>query len=304
MPQFRPYTSSDLPKVLQFVGQCFLDNDFSHYHPGDILHWMSSEHKGSRLDEHFWLYEEQDELVAFAELPKAAWAQYTLVTDPKRCESSLELALLAACQRVMFERMAQNAPDNLVLSTHVSAKDEQRLELLKGLGYRLEPSKRVLTLQSLTLPLPTPELPDGFHIRSVAGEDEADLVADVHKGSFGSKWTGAEYLKVMRTPGFAIERELVVVAPDGRFAAFLIYWLDPVSKAGLFEPVGTHGDFQRRGLAKALMYEGMARMVDAGMTRALVEHYSDNVSAARLYASVGFKEHFKTFVCEIHLDGK
>ena len=304
MPQFRPYTSNDLPEVLQFVGKCFLDDHFTHYHPGDIVHWMSSEHKGGGLDEHFWLYEEKDELIAFAELPRGEWAQYTLITDSKLCESSLELTLLAECQSIMQQRIKQNPPDKRVLSTHVAASDQQRLEHLTNLGYHLKPSKRVVTLQSLNLPIPTPVLPDGFHIRSVASEDEADLVAEVHNRLFSPKWTGAEYLKVMRTPGFDIERELVVVAPDGRFAAFLIYWLDPMSRTGLFEPVGCHKEFQRRGLAKALMYEAMTRMMDAGMTRAIVEHYSDNKSAAKLYSSVGFKEHFKTFDCEIHLDSE
>lgn len=265
---------------------------------------MSSEHKGRDLDKHFWLYEVHDELVAFAELPKATWAQYTLIIDSNRCESSLELELLAECQRVMFERMEQNPPDERVLSTHVAATDRQRLDHLANLGYKLKPSKRVLTLQSLNRLLPTPVLPEGFHLRSVASEAEADLVADVHNGSFGNNWTAAEYLKVMRTPGFAIERELVVVAPDGRFAAFLIYWLDQVSKTGLFEPVGCHKDFQRRGLTKALMYEAMKRMIAAGMTRAIVEHYNDNEAAAKLYNSVGFKEHFGTFDCEIHVGGE
>jgi ribosomal protein S18 acetylase RimI-like enzyme len=95
---------------------------------------------------------------------------------------------------------------------------------------------------------------------------------------------------VKRTPGFHIDRELVVVAPGGRFAAFLIYWLDPVSKSGLFEPVGCHPDYQRLGLASALMYEGMRRMLAQGMTMAIVLHQpaQKNLASAALYRSVGF----------------
>jgi ribosomal protein S18 acetylase RimI-like enzyme len=97
-------------------------------------------------------------------------------------------------------------------------------------------------------------------------------------------------LLVMRTPGFHLDRELIVVAPDQRFAAFLIYWIDPVSKSGLFEPVGCHQNFQRRGLTRALMYEGMRRMVAHGMTKAIVNHQpaQQNPAAAALYRSVGF----------------
>jgi GNAT superfamily N-acetyltransferase len=140
------------------------------------------------------------------------------------------------------------------------------------------------------VPIPDSILPNGFTIRNVAGEEEAESVQAVHAGSFGSLWQPGEYRNVMRTPGFHIDRELVVVAPDGRFAAFLIYWIDPVSKSGLFEPVGCHQDFQRLGLASALMYEGMRRMLAQGMTIAIVLHEpaQKNPASAALYRSVGF----------------
>jgi len=74
----------------------------------------------------------------------------------------------------------------------------------------------------------------------------------------------------MQTPGYEVENELVVVAPDGRFAAFTVIWFDPISRSGLFEPVGCHGDFRRQGLSTAIMYEGMKRMKAAGMETASV----------------------------------
>src|SRR5260370_42434798 len=94
----------------------------------------------------------------------------------------------------------------------------------------------------------------------------------------------------MHTPGFHLDRELIVVAPDGRFAAFLVYWIDPISKSGLFEPVGRHPDFQRRGVTKALMYEGLRRMAAQGMTMAIVVHEAPrkNPASTALYRSVGF----------------
>jgi ribosomal protein S18 acetylase RimI-like enzyme len=136
--------------------------------------------------------------------------------------------------------------------------------------------------------LPEAQLPQGFTIRSVVGEEDVERLCEVHSGSFGSQWQPDDYLRVMRTPGFQIENELVVVAPDGRFAAFLIYWPDPISQSGLFEPVGCHQEFQRRGLSKALMVEGMRRMAAQGMKTALVRHFATNAAARALYASAGF----------------
>jgi GNAT superfamily N-acetyltransferase len=85
------------------------------------------------------------------------------------------------------------------------------------------------------------------------------------------------------------ERDLFVRAPDGRGASACTIWFDPVNAVGLFEPVGTHPDFQRQGLGKAVMAEGMRRMQAAGMRRAVVGFDPNNVAALALYTSLGFR---------------
>ena len=57
---------------------------------------------------------------------------------------------------------------------------------------------------------------------------------------------------------------------------------------GLFEPVETDEGFRRRGLARAVMTEGLHRMRAAGMRTARVEHDITNAAAAALYESLGF----------------
>ena len=84
----------------------------------------------------------------------------------------------------------------------------------------------------------------------------------------------------------------MVVAPDGSFAAFVNLWHDAVNHSLLFEPVGTHETYRRRGLAKALMSHALRRMSDEwGITQAYVCHAPEakNPAAAALYATVGFK---------------
>jgi len=151
-----------------------------------------------------------------------------------------------------------------------------------------------LTARSLRDPIPELLLPEGFSIRSVAGEHEADALGVVHSSAFNSNWPQGEYLRVMRSPAFEIDHELVVLAPDGQLVSFLVYWIDPISKCGLFEPVGCHRDFQRRGLTRALMTEGMRRMVLEGMVTAMVTHqHSDkNPASSGLYASLGFRPRY------------
>jgi mycothiol synthase len=53
--------------------------------------------------------------------------------------------------------------------------------------------------------------------------------------------------------------------------------------------VGTHPDFQRKGLGKAVMLEGFRRLRAGGMRQAIVSTFEDNLAAIKLYESVGFQ---------------
>jgi len=125
--------------------------------------------------------------------------------------------------------------------------------------------------------------------------DCAQLAA-VRNSAFEEDWSaGAFEAEVMRKPGYRPERECVVVAPDGRVAAFTITWLDPLNRVGRFEPVGTHRDFRRRGLARAMMLHALRDMRALGMETATVEHAADNLPALELYRGLGFEKRWETF---------
>ena len=93
----------------------------------------------------------------------------------------------------------------------------------------------------------------------------------------------------MRSAVYDGERDLFVRSPDGRGASACTIWFDEVNGVGLFEPVGTHPAFQRQGLGKAVMTEGLRRMKSAGMRRAIVGFDPTNVAALALYTSMGFR---------------
>jgi GNAT superfamily N-acetyltransferase len=93
----------------------------------------------------------------------------------------------------------------------------------------------------------------------------------------------------MESPGYAPERELVIQAPDGAFVTFAVTWYDHLNHTGLFEPVGTHRDFRRRGFGRAIILYGMQQMAAAGMKFATVAHFGDNEAARGLYQYCGFR---------------
>ena len=292
--QLHPYKGSiELPKILQFAGECNLLASFCGCpHPGDICHFLSNSLRGRDLEQHFHIFEDVDgQILGTVMLYSARHSGYSVLVHPRYRGNGLESSLVAWSEQQTRIILQAASSESTWISSEVMNCDTIRRNILQAQGYVTsnEPGY-YYTMRSLHIPIPESKLPEGFTIRNVAGEEEADAVQAVHASAFGSIWHPGEYRNVMRTPGFHVDRELVVVSPDGCFAAFLIYWIDTVSKSGLFEPVGCRKDFQRLGLAKALMYEGMRRMIAQGMATAIVLHQpeQENPASAALYRSVGF----------------
>lgn len=63
-----------------------------------------------------------------------------------------------------------------------------------------------------------------------------------------------------------------------------------MNKVGLVEPVGTHPDFRRMGLARAVMLEGLRRMQAYGMQSVMIASSAENVASRTLYDGLGFTE--------------
>ena len=88
---------------------------------------------------------------------------------------------------------------------------------------------------------------------------------------------------------------MLAVAPDGRFAAFCVSSISVEEngrtgqQAGYTDPIGTHPDFQRRGLAQALLLTGMRLLQERGMTTAVLGTSSKNIAMQKTAESVGFK---------------
>lgn len=137
------------------------------------------------------------------------------------------------------------------------------------------------------------KIPGGFTVRSCMGVPEVTARARAQYGSFGSSAAFDLYLKrftnFMHSPVYDHELDVVTVALDGQIGAFCIVWVDPVNRSGHFEPVGTHPDYQRKGLGRAVMVEGLRKLQVAGMNTADVVAFEDNLAAIKLYESVGFK---------------
>ncbi len=289
--ELRAFQMGDLPRVLAFAGECCALTDFSDsFHPGDISHFISNTLRGRDPSRHLFFSEaDEGQMTALVWVQPPRFSGFQVLIHPSQRNGAFEAQLIEWAENAANALLQAENAEAKEIATEVAAGDLARASALKQRGFEQDAQPGLMfTTRSLELPIPASVLPEGFSIRPAAGEHEAALLAELHGSAFNSVRSPEEYLKVMRSPAFDIGRELVVVAPDGRFAAFTVLWFDSVSRSGLFEPVGCHADFRRMGLTRALMYEGMRRMVAQGMTTAFVLHETDNPASTRLYASAGF----------------
>jgi GNAT superfamily N-acetyltransferase len=166
--------------------------------------------------------------------------------------------------------------------------------LMKARGFVVIPADPAPPLFERSLEeLPAIQLLDGYTVQGVSNLDDGRLRAQATHGAFrpDANWDQywAEYAQFVGSAVYEGERDLFVRSPDGRGASACTIWFDPVNAVGLFEPVGTHPDFQGQGLGKAVMAEGLRRMKTAGMRRAVLGFDPNNAAALALYTSLGFR---------------
>ena len=153
----------------------------------------------------------------------------------------------------------------------------------------------------LPLPVPpAPRLPEqaraGFQIREVTHLDAQGWV-DAHVLAFpGSRFDLARRRYLATLPLYVRRFDLAAFAPDGSLVAYCLGWYDEQNKTGQFEPVGTHPEHRRLGLAAAVCAAVLGRFRAAGGERAVVNARGDAAYPApkALYESLGFREHTRT----------
>lgn len=122
-------------------------------------------------------------------------------------------------------------PQPLTLHTWAFERDNRRVGILKERGYTREEYHLVYRNRKIEGELPAPALPQGYVIRNVEGEADLEQRVEVHRDAFApSKMTVAKHRAVMGSPTYRPNLDLIVVAPDGTFAAFCIVWYDEVGQ--------------------------------------------------------------------------
>ena len=81
--------------------------------------------------------------------------------------------------------------------------------------------------------------------------------------------------------------DLAAETADGQVGGYALFWFDPVTEVGMLEPMRVEDEFQRRGLARAMLTAGLDRLASRGARRLKVNYATD--AARSLYVGAGFR---------------
>jgi len=181
------------------------------------------------------------------------------------------------------------------LDTIWDEQDTERIKLLKENGFIPQDLASLHLSRDLTEPIPPVNLPDGFTIRSVAGECEADALAVLYQTAYESvRMNREEILLIMRTSSYDRELDLVAVAPDGQLAGLCTCGIEEdlnkrlPKKLGSTDPVLVHPDFQGLGLSRALIWSGWEKLRSRGIEVAELSTGSQNVKGIAAFTKAGY----------------
>jgi len=214
---------------------------------------------------------------------------------PEATGQGLETQMIAwGVERIRQTRQPESEP--LTLDAGCREDDVERLALLEQHGFVRQPVDTMQFVRPLDGPIPDPQLPPGFSIRHVEGEHEIESLVTLHRAAFGTERLTVEgRLSWMQTPEYDPALDLVAIASDGRLAAYCMCHISQEENArtgrneGWTDPVGTHPDFQRRGLARALLLTGMRLLKQRGVEAAVLGTGEENIAMQRAATSVGFR---------------
>ncbi len=290
-----PYTEADRPRLRDFMLRLWASGAPGCWHIGDLAWGLFLMSIRLDLARHVRVWAEEAGLLGFAWFdPGDCSLLMQVQPDAHQAEVAEQmLAWALACRAESLRAAPPGQPPPLL--TGAFADDPARSAWLERHGFVCRAAAYLQFRRSLAGPLPAPEVPPGFAVRPLAGVAEIPRRAAAHRAAFHpSRVTDEHYHRLWQMPEYTPELDVVAVDTDGAqgalgtVGAFCLGWPDPVNKIAEFEPVGTAPAYQRRGLAKAVLLEGLRRMQAMGMETAFVCTNAPNLAARQLYQAVGF----------------
>jgi predicted N-acetyltransferase YhbS len=180
--------------------------------------------------------------------------------------------------------------------------DQELEQMVQARGYeKWEKFVEENSCMLLEEPVPEYTLPKGYHLQSLADENDLHKINRVLWRGFNHPGPPPEEEIPGRAfgqqaPNFRKDLTIVAVAPDGNYAAYGGMWHIKENKVAMVEPVATDPDYRRMGLGKAVVLESVRRATADGAEVAWVG------SGLEFYLAIGFEKKFSIYPWAKFLD--
>ncbi len=189
--------------------------------------------------------------------------------------------------------------DRIVVSAF--ANDAWRNNLLKQRGYRLAESCGFLRRYDTYLSPGKAPLEKGFFLSDLGHSKDADGSIEVVSKAFGKPFIDREWFESKhKAPGYQPNMAVQVLSREKRCVAYAEARIDWKQNYAEIDPIATHPDYQRRGLAKACLVETFRRLAEMGVRDAYIGSDVEPAPSNRLYDSMLPIEKVEEFSWELN----
>jgi GNAT superfamily N-acetyltransferase len=236
----------------------------------DLQWWWRTPRRSDAVDQLFWIDDKGPVAGVVLTEWRRAWGCDAIIVP-----GTVPLAVVWA--------HAVEAIDGLGLeAVEVLARDDdfELLGLLADAGFVADNERSGVTWMDARDRPDVAAMPEGFVL-----VDRADATTRPHPMQ---RRSGEEVEARLRQCSlYDPALDLAVETGDGEAAGYALFWLDPVTKVGLVEPMRVENAYQRRGLASAMLTAGLERLAKRGASRLKVGYSTD--VARGLYVGAGFR---------------
>ncbi len=181
------------------------------------------------------------------------------------------------------------------INTMVYDWDCERQKLLTQRGYENHGAIEDVRIYDLARTYPQVNLPPGFSITSMVELGDAKARVDLENSIWGAALDEAWFRGKSSAPSYLPDWDLVAISPDGKPVAANLVWQYPENQAAEIDPLGTHPEYRKRGLARALVLESFMRLSASGVRYAYIASYTQNLIVSQFYASLQPAETYQGF---------
>jgi ribosomal protein S18 acetylase RimI-like enzyme len=261
-------------------------------HPGDVRWWLYYPPLSESASQRVYLWDNPTKPEEALGIVFIDHDEFTCFVHPAGDDE--QKAMIRSWAQQECTTLARQAGKQRIFSGFVSDQDAALIGYYQQSGFGHDPSSDYVCFLHKLQNLQQHSLPEGFFFSDMGAGTPVLSRAQAQYAAFQSRaaWEAyaERYQRFAKSPVYSPELDQIVLSPDGQVAAFCINWLDAETKIALFEPVGVHPDFQKRGLGKALLSHALIRLKENGMKQAIVQTEYNNAAAIALYRTVGFQQ--------------